>query len=46
MPRNIEIKARIGSVESLEPLAASLSTSGPTEIRQDDTFFSAVSPDA
>jgi predicted adenylyl cyclase CyaB len=39
MPRNIEIKARIPSVESLEPLVASLATLGPTEIAQDDTFF-------
>jgi predicted adenylyl cyclase CyaB len=39
MPRNIEIKARIPSVESLEPIVASLATQGPTEIAQDDTFF-------
>ncbi len=39
MPRNIEIKARIASVDALEPIAASLATQGPTEIAQDDTFF-------
>ena len=39
MPRNIEIKARITSVDALEPMAASLATQGPTEIAQDDTFF-------
>jgi adenylate cyclase class IV len=39
MPRNIEIKARIESVESLAPLVARLADDGPTEIFQDDTFF-------
>ena len=39
MPRNIEIKARIASVDALEPLAAALATQGPTEIAQDDIFF-------
>jgi len=39
MPRNIEIKARIASVDALEPLAAALATQGPIEIVQDDTFF-------
>jgi adenylate cyclase class IV len=39
VPRNIEIKARITSVDALEPMAASLATQGPTEIAQDDTFF-------
>jgi adenylate cyclase class IV len=39
MPRNIEIKARIESVETLEPIAATLATDGPVEIFQDDTFF-------
>lgn len=43
MPRNIEIKARITSVDALEPMAASLATHGPTEIAQDDTFFSCES---
>jgi len=40
MARNIEIKARIASVESLLPLAAKIADVGPTEILQDDTFFS------
>ncbi|MEO7152085.1 MAG: class IV adenylate cyclase [Burkholderiaceae bacterium] len=39
MARNIEIKAQIASVESLEPRAAALATEGPIEIAQDDTFF-------
>lgn len=39
MPRNIEIKARIDSVESLTPRAIAIANSGPTEIIQDDTFF-------
>jgi len=40
MARNIEIKARIASVESLLPLAAKIADEGPIEILQDDTFFS------
>ena len=39
MPRNIEIKARIESVEALIPIAATIASEGPTEILQDDTFF-------
>jgi predicted adenylyl cyclase CyaB len=39
MPRNIEIKARIASVEVIEPTVAALADSGPVEIIQDDTFF-------
>lgn len=39
MARNIEIKARIPSAESLEPMVAGLASEGPIEIRQDDTFF-------
>lgn len=39
MARNVEIKARITSVESLLPLTAALADEGPIEIRQDDTFF-------
>jgi predicted adenylyl cyclase CyaB len=39
MARNIEIKARIESVEALEPKVAEIADSGPTEIFQDDTFF-------
>ena len=39
MPRNIEIKARIESVESLAAKAAALADHGPILIDQDDTFF-------
>lgn len=39
MPRNIEIKARIESVERLKPVAASLCDGTPVDIVQDDTFF-------
>lgn len=39
MARNVEIKARIESVEALTPRAAALADQGPTEIVQDDTFF-------
>jgi predicted adenylyl cyclase CyaB len=39
MARNVEIKARIRSVEALALRVASIATEGPVEIRQDDTFF-------
>ena len=39
MARNIEIKARIDSVERVALVAAKLADSGPIEIAQDDTFF-------
>ena len=39
MARNIEIKARIASVEALAPIVAALAEAGPTAIEQDDTFF-------
>src|SRR4051812_7324078 len=39
MPRNIEIKARIESVESFAASAAALADHGPILIDQDDTFF-------
>lgn len=39
MARNIEIKARIGSVEAVEPKVVKIAGSGPVEIFQDDTFF-------
>jgi predicted adenylyl cyclase CyaB len=39
VPRNIEIKARIASVEAVEPGAAALADQGPIAISQDDTFF-------
>ncbi len=37
--RNIEIKARIASVEALRPHVEALADQGPFEIRQDDTYF-------
>jgi predicted adenylyl cyclase CyaB len=39
MTRNIEIKARIESVEAISIKAAALADQGPIEILQDDTFF-------
>ncbi len=39
MARNIEIKARIDSVERVALIAAKLADQGPIEIAQDDTFF-------
>ena len=39
MARNIEIKARIDSVQSLWPLVVNIADEGPIEIIQDDTFF-------
>lgn len=39
MARNVEIKARIASVDDIEPLAAALSGKEPVAIAQDDTFF-------
>lgn len=39
MARNIEIKARIESIDSTLSLAAKIASEGPTEILQDDTFF-------
>lgn len=39
MPRNIEIKARIGSVETLLPRALALAGGAPELITQDDSFF-------
>jgi len=39
MARNVEIKARIGAVASLEPVAAALADGAAVEIDQDDTFF-------
>ena len=37
--RNVEIKARIASVEAMAPRVAALADRGPVEIEQDDTFF-------
>ncbi len=39
MPRNVEIKARIDSIEILRPLVELLADLGPECIAQDDTFF-------
>lgn len=39
MPRNVEIKARIESVGDLAARVGVFADQGPTEIRQDDTFF-------
>ena len=39
MARNVEIKARVESVEALALRVASIATEGPVEIQQDDTFF-------
>jgi adenylate cyclase class IV len=43
MARNIEIKARIESVETLRQQVAALADREPTEIDQDDTFFNCAS---
>jgi len=40
MPRNVEIKAHIESVDALSARAQAIADNGPTEIFQDDTFFS------
>lgn len=40
MPRNIEIKAHIESVDLLLPRISVIADSGPTELFQEDTFFS------
>ena len=39
MARNIEIKARIESIEAITAKVAELADQGPIEIPQDDTFF-------
>lgn len=39
MPRNVEIKARIGDVAAMTVRVAAIATDGPQEIVQDDTFF-------
>ena len=39
MPRNIEIKARIASIEALLPRARAVADGEPELIVQDDTFF-------
>ncbi|PFH10517.1 putative adenylyl cyclase CyaB [Collimonas sp. PA-H2] len=40
MPRNIEIKARVDSIEALAAIATALGSDGPYHIEQNDTFFS------
>lgn len=40
MPRNIEVKARIGSIEALLPVARAIADGPEQRIEQDDTFFS------
>jgi adenylate cyclase class IV len=37
--RNVEVKARIDSVEALLPIARALADGAPERIEQDDTFF-------
>jgi len=39
MARNVEIKARVASLDAIEPLAAAPSGQEPVSIAQDDTFF-------
>jgi len=39
MARNVEIKARVDSLDTIESLAAALSGQEPVLIAQDDTFF-------
>jgi predicted adenylyl cyclase CyaB len=39
MARNVEIKARVESIDSISAKAAALADEGPIEIIQDDTFF-------
>lgn len=39
MARNVEIKARVADLNAVEARARSISTQGPEDIFQDDTFF-------
>ncbi len=39
MPRNVEIKARLDSLDAIHRKAAALAEQGPVRIAQDDTFF-------
>ena len=43
MARNVEVKARVASIEALLPLASALADHGPESIAQDDTFFACIS---
>jgi predicted adenylyl cyclase CyaB len=39
MPRNIEIKAKIQSIDAIVRIVELIANEGPTQIAQDDTFF-------
>lgn len=39
MPRNVEVKARVVSIDALRPDVVAIADRGPFEIAQDDTFF-------
>lgn len=39
MARNVEIKARVADPEALVARVRTVATEGPTQLRQDDTFF-------
>lgn len=39
MPRNVEIKARVGDLAAIEARARAIATHGPEDLAQDDTFF-------
>jgi adenylate cyclase len=39
MARNVEIKARIESVDAIAATVAAMADRGPFELQQDDTFF-------
>ncbi|MBT2596436.1 hypothetical protein [Arthrobacter sp. ISL-72] len=38
MPTNVEIKARVDSLETVLPVVAALADAGPEAVVQDDTF--------
>ena len=40
MARNVEIKARVSDLAEIEAQARRLATEGPSDLAQDDTFFS------
>lgn len=39
MPTNVEIKARVDSLQTMLPVVAALADAGPEHVAQDDTFF-------
>jgi predicted adenylyl cyclase CyaB len=43
MSRNVEIKARVADLAAVEAEARRIATEGPSDIEQDDTFFSCAS---